>query len=125
VWIPLGWPLRRRATERPVAGSARRVGETYDFIAAGRPQPALRAAEFAQALNPLALDASLATARARVALGEIDSARAVLLEAVHTHPLNSEVWAELGALESTVPGHEETAGRYLERARQLDPLGGA
>jgi hypothetical protein len=125
-WLPALVLLATAATVSLAAPwlSARRVSETYDLIAAGRPEQALSAAESAQALNPLALDASFATARAHVALGEIDSARAVLLEAVDTHPLNSEVWAELGALESTVPGHEATAARYLERARQLDPLGG-
>jgi tetratricopeptide (TPR) repeat protein len=105
--------------------AARRVSETYALLSAGQQEEALRAAESARGLNPLALDASFAEARAHAVLGDIEAARAVLVDAVRRHPLNSEAWTELGVLESTVPGREEVAARYLERARELDPRGRA
>jgi tetratricopeptide (TPR) repeat protein len=105
--------------------ASRRVSETYALLSAGRPEEALHTAESAYDLNPLALDASFAKARVNAVLGHTDAARAVLVDAVFKHPLNSEVWAELGVLESTAPGREAIAERYLERARELDPRGGA
>ncbi len=103
--------------------ASRRVSETYALLSAGRPEEALDAAASAHDLNPLALDTSFAEARANAVLGQTDAARAVLVEAVLRHPLNSEVWTELSVLESTVPGREAVAARYLERARELDPRG--
>ena len=103
--------------------STQRVEETYALLADGRPGGALAAAESARALNPLALEATFAEARAHIALGGFDRARAVLLDGVRTHPFDSTAWAELARLELAVPGRDEIAAEYLERSRQLDPFG--
>ena len=87
------------------------------------PSDALAVAESAADLNPLALESTFAEARANIALGRIDRARDVLVEGVRTHPSDSTAWAELARLELAVPGREGIGADYLDRSRQLDPVG--
>ena len=103
--------------------AARRVERTYALLAERRPAAALAAAESAANLNPLALESTFAEARANIALGRIDRARDVLVDGVRTHPSDSTAWAELARLELAVPGREGIGADYLDRSRQLDPLG--
>jgi O-antigen ligase/polysaccharide polymerase Wzy-like membrane protein len=105
--------------------SARRIERTYALLDAGRQEEALAAAESATSLNPLALDATFAEARANVALGNFDQAREVLLDGVRDHELDANAWSELARLELALPGREEIAASYLERSRVLDPYASA
>lgn len=105
--------------------AARRVDDAYTALGDGRAAAALAAANAARSLNPLAVDPLVARAAAETDLGDLEAARATLVEAVDLQPLDSDTWYELGAFELRLGGRPDAAIRYLERARELDPFGPA
>ncbi len=105
--------------------SERRVDDAYALIGQGRARAGLEAARAARSLDPLALEPLFATASAETMLGDLDGARASLIQAVELQPLDADAWYELGAFELLVADRPEAATRYLERGAELDPFGPA
>jgi O-antigen ligase len=102
-----------------------RVDRAYAALARQDAAEAVRTAELAESLNPLAFEPLLAQADAQTALGDVEGARSTLVEAVERLPSSWETWYELGRFEFEVAGRPDLAINYLRRSEQLDRAGPA
>jgi hypothetical protein len=98
-----------------------RVDKAYSQIGRGDLAQARRSAKSAHSLNPLSIQPLLAWAAVEEDANQLAKARTLYARAVDLQPLNWEAWYQLGLFDREVLGHDQTASRELERARQLDP----
>ncbi len=103
--------------------AGREVDRSLAALDGGDADAAAKAADRARSLDPLALDAVYARARAAELAGEGDEARALYLKAVAMQPENPEPWIELGLFE--LYGSDDACAGYaaLNAAYTLDPNG--
>lgn len=100
--------------------SARAALASEDALVRGDASAALRSAQRAGSLNPLALDPLFAEARARQAGGDTAGERAVLREATRRQPDNPEAWTRLAAAAERARSAREARAAWRQVAR-LDP----
>ena len=98
----------------------RRLDASLDRSLAGDLAGAERAAEQAQALNPLALQPLLAEAALAEGAGRLDEAEARLREAVRLQPQNPETWYQLGRFRFEARNDPAGALVILDRGYALD-----
>lgn len=104
----------------PSLARDRTENATAAFAASNFPE-AVREADIAQRLDPVAVDALLVEARAAGRSGQFVLASRVLTDAVHRQPDNPNVWLGVARLElarGDIPAMREAARRMLE----LDPV---
>ena len=103
----------------------RRLDDAVDSFAARDVTGAARLAREAQALNPLSIAPLHIEAAAQQALGRLDEAERLYVEAVELQPENPATWYELGRFQLQVRRDPAAALRYLDRSWALDAFGPA
>ena len=95
----------------------------YAFLLAneGRLGEALRAAEDAEALDPLSAIINNMVAVALDRQGRFDEAFAGYKKALHNDPAMPVIYANVAALQSDAYGRLDLAAPFLEKAAELDP----
>jgi O-Antigen ligase len=104
--------------------ASRYVARTYEAVDRDDIGDAIDDSRRARSLNPLSIEPLLASAVAEEARDDDRAAREWYIEAVDLQPENWRTWYELGRFELD-SGERENGIRYLQRARELDPLGPA
>jgi O-antigen ligase len=98
----------------------RRLDASLDRSLAGDLEGAERAAEQAQALNPLAVRPLFAEASLAEGAGRLDEAESLLREAVRLQPQNPETWYQLGRFRFEARDDPAGALLILDRGYALD-----